>query len=160
MLKAQADPSLRSVTTLIAILFLALGGCADIRDRDIASMFARDQVTFEGLAQIGISAGLSCYEARDGSLQCSNASARPLFEQLHQKDGVRAIQAKAGGAQAGKAVYFVVASYGPITTNSYSKGLVYATAPLSPLVENTDDHPEVPRRYKPLGGNWYVFTTP
>lgn len=146
---------------LLWLLLLCIGlvGCSDVRDRDIASSFENNRAAFERVVKLAISSDLSC-QADKGELKCNNQGALPTFEELHKKAEVNAIQARKDIPQLGNAVYFVMASYGPITTNSYSKGVVYSTASLSPIVENTANHPDMRFRFRTLDDHWYVFVMP
>jgi hypothetical protein len=111
------------------------------------------------MAKLGFSTNLSC-QVHDGDLECSDGSALPLFEALNKGATVKAVQARSDIPQLGNAVYFVLASYGLITTNSYSRGVIYSTSDLRPVVRNTGEHPEMRFRFKPLAEHWYVFTMP
>jgi hypothetical protein len=142
------------------ILFLVLTACSELKDRDIALRFERDRGGFEQLAKMAATKQLSCSERSDHSLECTDAEALPLFAGLNKRDGVHSVQTESGMPRVAGGVYFVMASYGLITTNSWSKGLLYATAKPSPIVTDTDEHEDVPRRYSALSGNWYVFATP
>lgn len=155
----------RVLTARYVLLFwallpcLILGSCSDIRDRDISNSFAKNRAAFESIAKLGISTDLSC-QVHGGDLECNNPAARPIFDALHKNADVKAIQARNDIPQLGNSVYFVMASYGPITTNSYSKGLVYSTMSLTPSVDNTADHPDMRFRFRPLTDHWYVFVMP
>lgn len=142
-----------------ALLCLLFGSCSDRPDRDVSSTFAKNRAIFETIAKLGLSTDLSC-QTHDGDLQCNNPAVRPLFEALHKNADVKAIQASNDIPQLGNSVYFVMASYGLITTNSYSKGIAYSTASLTPTADNTADHPDMRFRFKPLADHWYVFVMP
>jgi hypothetical protein len=141
-------------------LFLFLIGCSDLKDSDIASRLASDRSTFERMAKMAEANQLSCFEAPSHVLKCDDPDALPLFERLHKREGVRAVHTKMNVPRVSSGVYFAMATYGPITTNSESKGLLYATTKPQPLVADTDEHEDVPRRFNALDGNWYVFATP
>lgn len=144
---------------LLAWLYVWLGSCVDVQDRNVAISFEKNRSAFEAIAKLAISTNLSC-EADSGEPQCNNGSARPLFKILYRNAHVMAVQARSDIPQLGNAVYFVMDTYGPITTNSYSKGIVYSTGTLSPRVDNTADHPEMRYRFRTLGGHWYIFVMP
>jgi hypothetical protein len=143
----------------LVLICLTLTGCTDISDQAVSSYFAKNRNAFERMAKLGVSSGLSC-QARGGKLECNEGSALTLFEALHRDADVNAVQARSDIPELGNAVYFVVANYGLITTNSYSKGVIYSTSSLLPVVSNTDEHPEMRFRFKPLADHWYVFTMP
>ncbi len=148
----------RAITSVI--LFLALGGCSELKDRDVASRLAHDRGSFEQVAKMATSKPLSCSEGSDHALECTDPEALPLFAAINKRDGVRSVQTESGEPRVASGVYFVMTTYGLITTNSWSKGLLYATANPSPVVADTDKHEDVPRRYNALYGNWYVFAIP
>ena len=100
-------------------LFLCIGlvSCSDVRDQDVAKYFETSRVAFERIAEIAISSNLSC-QVEGAELQCNNRNVLPLFGQLHKNAGVNAIYVTKAVPELGNAVYFVMASYGLISTNS------------------------------------------
>ncbi len=141
-------------------LFALMIGCSDLRDNDIASRLANDRSTFERLAKMAKENQLSCFEGTDHVSKCDDPEALPLFETLKKRDGVRSVHMKANVPRVSSGVYFAMVTYGLTTTNSSSKGLLYATTTPLPVVSDTDQHQDIPRRFNPLCGNWYVFATP
>lgn len=139
-----------------ACFLLSMIGCSNLNDGDIASRLAKDRPTFERLAKMAEERQLSCSEDAGHVLKCDDPEALPLFERLNKSDGVRSVHTKTDEPHVSSGVYFAMASYGLITTNSESKGLLYATTKPMPLVADTDKHEDVPRRFNALYGNWYV----
>ena len=142
------------------LVFLGLlQSCADISDREIVQRFEQHRADFERLARVGLSTGLSC-EATGQGTKCNSETAQSMFQELHKEAGVKSVQAREDIPQLGNSVSFVMAGYGLITTNSYSKGIAYSTAPLSPVVENTDNHADMRFRFRRIADHWYVFVMP
>jgi len=145
---------------IVAGLFLVLIGCSELKDNDIASRLAKDRSTFEQLAKLAEEKQLWCAESSDHTLKCNDPDALPLFERLNKHDGVRSVQTKTDVPRVSDGVYFAMVNYGLITTNSESKGLLYSTTRPSPLVHDTGQREDIPRRFNAVSQNWYVFTTP
>ena len=136
-----------------------LQSCSEINDKQIVRIFESHRAALDRIAKIGLSSDLSC-NATDREVKCNNATAQPIFEALSREAGVKAIRARSDIPQLGNAVYFVIADYGFITTNSYSKGIVYSAASLSPVVDDTQSRAEMRFRFRPIADHWYVFVMP
>ena len=143
----------------LPILAVALQSCSNISDNEIAQRFAEHRADFERVAKLGLSTRLSC-QATGSEIKCNSKILNSLFQTLHKEADVQSIEARADIPQLGKSVFFVIADYGLITTNSYSKGILYSTDPISPVVENTGDHDDMRFRFRPIADHWYVFVMP
>ena len=107
----------------------------------------------------GLGSDLSCYESMHKAV-CNISELTDTFDELRQAAGVKAIYARHDLPELGNAVYFVIAQYGFVTMSSYTKGLIYSTQRIQPLVNDTDDRPESKYRFKRIHGNWYAFVMP
>lgn len=144
---------------VLALLFCLMTGC-EITDRTISENFMKNRATFDRMVELGLSKDLSCYEAPGSVTQCTDPVAIKPFEEMRNSIGVTSIRATQNIPQLGNAVCFTMASYGVLVTDSYSKGLVYSTQALQPLVDDTSDHPELRFRFHRIADHWYVFTMP
>jgi hypothetical protein len=144
----------------IAMLLCASIACSDIRDQEIASDFVNNRPLFDHIVEIGLSTDLSCHEASGNIETCSMPVATTTFDALRKRARIQSINARHDIPQLGNAVYFTVASYGLVTMSSYSKGIVYSTNALQPVVNNTEDRPDLRFRFNRIAEHWYVFIMP
>ena len=159
--RAYLWPANTFLGLLTCVLLSVVGSCsAEISDLDIAQEFTRNKALFDQIVRIGLSTDLSCYESTGNVATCSNPTATATFDALRSLARIKAIHARHGLPEPGDTVCFVVAEYGMLTTNSYTKGLVYSASALQPIVESTDDHPDLKYRFKRIANHWYVFTMP